>query len=98
MPSPTLASTVASPAPPTNLSIFALTVTLAIVFNWIPSFATAATVGVSITFGITDILTASSTSLPARSIAAALSNGKCMFALSAEINAATTFLTLPPAR
>jgi len=36
--------------------------------SWIPSFATAVTDGVSITFGLTDIFTASRTSRPARSM------------------------------
>ena len=62
-----------------------------------PSFATAETTGVSITLGRTDILTASRTFLPARSIAAALSKVKPKFALSAEINALTTLGTFPPA-
>ena len=52
----------------------------------------------SITFGMTDIFTASSTSRPARSIAAARLKGSWMFALSAEISALTTRATLPPAR
>ena len=38
----------------------------------IPSFATAATGGVLMTFGLTDICTASNTSRPARSIAVAI--------------------------
>ena len=54
-PSPTLARTVSSPAPPTNCLIFARTVTRAFEINCIPSFATAVTGGVSITFGFTDI-------------------------------------------
>ena len=42
IPSPTLAIIVSSVAPPTNPGIFVLTVTLALAFNSIPSFATAA--------------------------------------------------------
>jgi len=45
-PSPIRAIIVSSPAPPTNLRMFALTVTLAFAINWIPSFATAAMGGV----------------------------------------------------
>ncbi len=44
-PSPTRAIIVASPAPPTSLSKFALTVTLAFALNSIPSLAIAATIG-----------------------------------------------------
>ena len=51
---PTLAMIVSSPAPPTNLSILALTVTLAFAITSIPSLATAEIWGVSITFGFTD--------------------------------------------
>ena len=47
---------------------------------------------------MTDIFTASSTSRPARSMAAARLNGMGMLALSAEIMAVTTFMMLPPAR
>jgi len=97
-PSPTLASTVSSPAPPTSCLIFARTVTLAFAISWIPSLATAVTGGVSITFGFTDICTASSTSLPARSIAVATWKSRFILALSAEISAFTTDLTRPPAR
>ena len=53
MPSPTRAQTVSSPAPPTNCAIFARTVTRAFAINWMPSFATAETGGVSITRGLT---------------------------------------------
>ena len=66
--------------------------------SWIPSLATAAIFGVSMTFGMTDILTASRTSRPARSMAAARLKGSGMFALSAEIMALTSLTTLPPAR
>ena len=58
--------------------------------SWMPSLATAATRGVSITLGFTDIWTASSTSRPARSMAVARLNGRAMLALSAEISALTT--------
>ena len=64
----------------------------------IQRFATAAAICVSITFGMKDILTASRTSLPARSIAAARSKVNPRFALSAEISALITLTTFPPAR
>ncbi len=98
IPSPTLAKIVASPAPPTNLSRLALTVTLALTSSSIPSFATAETFGVSITLGLTLIFTASNTSLPAKSIAAAFSNCRSISALCAAINAFTTLSTFPPAK
>ena len=63
-----------------------------------PSFAIAETRGVSTTLGTTDIFTASKTSLPARSIAVALSKVRGIFALSAETNAFITLITLPPAK
>ena len=47
-------STYAS-APPTKRSIRARTVTRACAMSWMPSLAMAATLGVSITFGFTDI-------------------------------------------
>ena len=96
IPSPTLAMMVSSPAPPTSLPRFALTVTFAITFTSIPSIATAEIQGVSMIFGVTLILTASKTFLPARSIAAALSKDKSKFALWAAISASTTLSTLPP--
>ena len=98
IPSPILASIVDSPAPPTSLSRLVLTVTLAFTRSSIPSFATAEILGVSITLGLTLILTASNTSLPARSIAAAFSNGSSIPALSEAISASTTPSTFPPAR
>ena len=98
MPSPTRAMTVSSPAPPTSRSMLVRTVTRETAMSWIPSFATAAMRGVSITLGITDIFTAASTSRPARSMAAARLKGIAMFALSAEIMAFTRLTTLPPAR
>ena len=98
MPSPILARIVASPAPPTRRSRSALTVTLAFTRSSIPSFATADTLVVSMTLGFTLIFTASRTSRPARSIAAAFSKGSSMPALSDAINALTTLSTLPPAR
>src|SRR5690606_41083733 len=63
-----------------------------------PSFATAATGGVLITRGFTDNCTASNTSRPAKSIAVANLKSNGMLALSAEINALITLLTLPPAK
>ena len=98
IPSPILARTVASPAPPTSLSKSARTVTLAFTKSSIPSFATAETFGVSITLGLTLIFTASRTFRPARSIAAAFSNFSSIPALSDAINALTTLSTFPPAR
>ena len=97
MPSPTRASTVSSPAPPTNWRMLALTVTRALAMSWMPSFATAVTGGVSMTFGLTDICTASNTSRPARSIPVAIWNESSMLAFDADTNAWTTFSTCPPA-
>ena len=76
MPSPTRATTVSSVAPPTSRSRLVRTVTLAFTLSWIPSPAIASMVlrvivpeGTSITFGLTEVSTASLTSRPARSIA-----------------------------
>ena len=71
VPSPTRAMIVSSPAPPTRRSRLARTVTRATAITWMPSLATAATRGVWITLGLTLTCTASSTSRPARSMAAA---------------------------
>ena len=98
IPSPTLASTVSSPAPPTSCLMLALTVTRALAISWIPSLATAVTGGVLITFGFTDICTASSTSRPARSMAVAIWKGRSMLALLADTSAWITCSTCPPAR
>ena len=98
IPSPTRASMVSSPAPPTNWSILARTVTRATAISWIPSLATAATRLVSITLGFTDICTASNTSRPARSMAVAVLKSSSILALSAEISAFTTDCTFPLAR
>jgi len=98
IPSPTLAIIVSSPAPPTSLSILALTVTLAFTITSIPFLATADILGVSITLGFTLTWTASNTFLPAKSIAAALSNTKGILALCAAIKASTSVFTLPPAK
>ena len=98
IPSPTRAIIVSSPAPPTNRSMLARTVTFALAINSIPSFATAETFGVSITFGLTETWTASNTLRPARSMAAACSKGKSIFALSEAINASITSLISPPAK
>jgi hypothetical protein len=98
MPSPTRAMTVSSPAPPTSRSMLVRTVTRETAISWMPSLATAAIFGVSITLGMTDIFTASSTSRPARSMAAARLKGNAILALSAEIMALTTLTTFPPAR
>ncbi len=78
--------------------MLARTVTRASAISWMPSFAIAATLGVWITFGLTLTCTASSTSRPARSIAAAFWNSISILALSALINACTTRCTWPPAR
>ena len=78
--------------------MFARTVTRASARTWMPSFAMAVTGGVSITFGLTETCTASNTSRPARSMAAARSKFRSMFALSAEMSARMTFSTCPPAR
>jgi hypothetical protein len=75
MPSPTRAMMVSSPAPPTSRSMLVRTVTRDMAMSWMPSLATAATRGVSMTLGMTDIFTASSTSRPARSMAAARLKG-----------------------
>ncbi len=93
MPSPTLAIIVSSPAPPTNLPRFALTVTFAITLTSMPSMATADIQGVSMILGVTLILIASKISLPAKSIAAALSKDKSKFALCAAIQASITLPT-----
>ena len=92
MPSPTRAITVAS------RSMLARTVTRALTRNSIPFFATAPTTGVSMTFGLTLICTASSTSRPARSMAQARSKVRLMAARCAAIRASMTRSTLPPAR
>ncbi len=54
IPSPTRARIVSTPAPPTNRWMLARTVTRAVAISWMPSFATAATFGVWITFGLTE--------------------------------------------
>jgi hypothetical protein len=89
---------VSSPAPPTSRLMLARTVTRAMAMSWMPSLAMAATRGVEMTLGFTEVCTASSTSRPARSMAAARSKGRSMLALSAAISACTTRSTLPPAR
>ena len=98
IPSPTRAMMVASPAPPTKRSILARTVTRARTFSSIPFLATAEIIGVSITFGLTDICTASNTSRPAKSMAAERSKVNSIVARSAAINASTTRSTSPPAK
>ena len=87
IPSPTRASTVSSPAPPTRRLMLARTVTRAMAMSWIPSFATAVTCGVSITLGFTDICTASNTSRPARSMAVAIWNVRSILAFEADTSA-----------
>ena len=55
-------------------------------------------VGQSMTFGSTEVFTASRMSRPARSMAVARSQGRSILALSAAIMARTTLVTRPPAR
>ena len=98
MPSPTRATIVSSPAPPTSRSMFARTVTRALARSSMPSFAIAATTGVSMTFGLTLICTACKTSRPARSMAQASGKSSLMFAPRAVISAVITRSRLPPAR
>ena len=78
--------------------MFALTVTRALTRSSMPSFAIAEMGGVSMTLGLTDTLTALSTSRPARSIALAVSGSSLMLALCALINALTTLIASPLAR
>ena len=96
---------VSSVAPPTRLWMLVRTVTRALTFNWMPSWATPsmllrpmAALGTSITFGFTLVCTASRMSRPARSMAVAVFHGSSMFALLAAIMALTTRWTSPPAR
>ena len=101
MPSPTLAIIVSSVAPPTRPGIFVRTVTLALALSSIPSLATAdryPSTGALITFGYTLVSTADLTSLPAKSMAVAISKGNWIFALSDAIMAETIFSTFPPAK
>jgi hypothetical protein len=63
-----------------------------------PSLAIAATRGVLITLGFTDVCTASSTLRPARSMAVACWKLRVIPAFCAAISACTTRSTLPPAR
>ena len=78
--------------------MLARTVTRATASSWMPSLATAETLGVSITRGLTDIATASSTLRPARSMAAAREKSRLMPAFCAEMSAVTTASTRPCAR
>lgn len=78
--------------------MLARTVTRAVARSWIPSLATAATMGVWMTLGFTLTRTASRTSRPARSMAAARSKVSLIPALSAAMRASTTRSTFPPAR
>ena len=55
--------------------------------SWMPSLATAATGGVLITLGFTDICTASKTSRPARSMAVAILKSSMMLAFCADTSA-----------
>ena len=105
MPSPTRAMMVSAVAPPTSRSMLVRTVTRAFALSWMPSIATASIVvrplagsGQSMTRGVTDMATASSTSRPARSMAVARLNSNAMPARFAAISARTTFQTFPPAR
>ena len=106
MPSPTRAMTVSSVAPPINCSRFVRTVTRARIRSSTPFLAMALSVvlplrrgsGQSITLGWTLVRTASITSRPARSMAAARSKSRSMSARCAAMIAWITFITLPPAR
>ena len=109
MPSPTRAMMVSSVAPPTKRSRLVRTVTRALAFTTMPSLATPSMVarpeaglGQSMTLGLTEVFTASSTVLPvplvARSMAQARSNSRWMPALRAAMSACTTMSMLPPAR
>ena len=93
MPSPTRAMIVSSVAPPTNRSRLVRTVTRAAALMTMPSLATPSMVvlpvaglGQSMTLGLTEVLTASSTVLPvplvARSMAQARSKSRWMRAFS----------------
>ncbi len=102
MPSPTRAMIVSSLAPPTSRSSLVRTVTRARARSWMPFLQTPSRVarplvgsGQSITLGSTLRLTASYTSRPARSMAAATRQGRSMPALWAAITARATFLTSP---
>ena len=102
MPSPTRATIVSSPAPPTSRSYTSVSSatrrTRALARSSMPSFAIAATTGVSMTFGLTLICTACKTSRPARSMAQASGKSSLMFAPRAVISAVITRSRLPPAR
>lgn len=78
--------------------MLARTVTLALAMSWIPFLATADTGGVLMTFGLTDIWTASNTFRPARSMADAILKSRLMLAFCADTSAWMTFGTLPFAR
>ena len=78
--------------------MLARTVTRALARSSMPFLAMAAMTGVSMTFGLTDIFTASSTLRPARSMALDCSKVSWIWALWAAISASTTRSTLPPAR
>jgi hypothetical protein len=97
-PSPTRAMMVSSPAPPTSRSMLARTVTRATAMTWMPSLATAAIRGVSITFGLTLTCTASSTSRPARSIAVARFHGQLDVGAVGGDQRGDHLLDPPPAR
>jgi hypothetical protein len=105
MPWPTRAITVSSVAPPTSRSRLVRTVTRARVRSWMPFFDTPSMVawpragfGQSMTLGLTLVRTASRTSRPARSMAAARSKVRLMRAREAATSAVTTARTLPRAR
>lgn len=105
IPWPTRATIVSSVAPPMSCAKLVRTVTRALMSNSMPLQATALSTalsarasGQSMIFGVTLVRTASSTSRPARSIAAARSKSNGMPARWAEMIARMTFETLPPAR
>ena len=83
MPSPTRAMMVSSVAPPTKRSRLVLTVTRARALTAIPSLATAvilvvpmAGLGQSMTFGLIEVRTASSTVLPVSLVARSMAQAR----------------------
>ena len=109
MPSPTRATMVSSVAPPTKLARLVRTVTRPRALMTMPSLATASMLrllppagGQSMTCGLTEVCTASTTfllvPLVARSMAHAWSNTRSMLAFCALISDWITISTWPPAR
>ena len=105
IPWPTRAITVSSPAPPMSWRMLVRTVTRARTLSTMPSLDWPSMVcrpepapGTSMTLGFTEVATASSTSRPARSMAAALDQSSGISGAAAAIMARTTLGTRPPAR